>query len=607
MTFVDAPSTATPLNAQNLNNLVEGIDESLTRLYTTEKGVFFVYSNSDGSSVKITQMAENYTVLNQSRVTPYIHAETGELKLRSIHIGASVSAVSALTFISAAYLEKVYIHNTEGAIGIADGAFASTDVKVMYDYIEAGTIGALSDRVDDLSSTVKSILNSDLRTQSVVYADFSGNYYIDPTEVPSDLFAVYLPQGVGEIVLSDYESNWHTAPGSGTKTRNIYVNDSPERITVYIEPGVENLIPKDYIYFLQLSQTYLSGGGGGSSDEPIYGVSGLYQSDPALTRTDDAVGMGFVINSSSGTVDSDFDDVFPWNETAIVTNAAGKFVSFPRMYFRVGADSSHRLTDVAVSKAPRGRGTWYEVSPFLYGCYGGSVSDSRLRSVSGVSRRVLTTRAGFRSYAAANGMGYNQLDLYHRTVVMLLWFIEFATKKSDSIMTGRISGSGTQGGSEVCQTGGTDNLGTPSGFETAYGQMRYHYIEDFIGNLQEYVDGVCCKGVGDYDYVTDDPDNFSDDTTGKTPLCYHVPNNSWITALGWDNDNPFMCMPAETNGGSDTTFFCDYSDSASASNPVLCSGANYSSAGPFFGLASFYHSYAESNGASRGGRLIKRL
>lgn len=347
--------------------------------------------------------------------------------------------------------------------------------------------------------------------------------------------------------------------------------------------------------------------GGGSADEPIYGVSGLYQSDPALTRTDDAVGMDFVINSSSGTVDSDFDDVFPWNETAIVTNEAGKFLRFPRMYFRVGADSSHRLTDVAVSKVPRGSGNWYEVSPFLYGCYGGSLLDGKLKSVSGVSRQASMTRAGFRINAAANGTGFSQLDLCHRTVVMFLWFIEFATKKSDSIMTGRIAYSGTQGGISVSQTGGTDNLGTPSGFETAYGQMRYHYIEDFIGNMQEFVDGVCCKGVGDYDYVTDDPDNFSDDTTGKTPLCYPVPNNNWLTALGWDNDNPFMCMPAETNGGSETTFFCDYSDYADASYPVLYCGAHYYYAFAYFGLAFFCRDSAGYSYAYRGGRLIKRL
>lgn len=354
--------------------------------------------------------------------------------------------------------------------------------------------------------------------------------------------------------------------------------------------------------------TYISQISGGGGNEPIYGVSGLYQTDPALTRTDDAVGMDFVINSSSGTVDSDFDNVFPWNETSVVYDSSGnKFLIFPRMYFRVGADSSYRLTDIAVSRAPRATGDWYEVPPFLYGCYGGSVSDGKLKSVSGVSRKASTTRVAFRSYAAANGTGYYQLDLYHRTVVMLLWFIEFATKKNDSIMTGRIKYSGTQGGNEVRQTGGTDNLGTPSGFETAYGQMRYHYIEDFIGNMQEYVDGVCCKDVGDYDYVTDDPANFSDDTTGKTPLCYPVPNDNWLTALGWDSDNPFMCMPAETNGGSDTTFFCDYSGNAYASSyPVMYCGATCSNANAECGLACFYRTGAGNN-VYCGGRLIKRL
>ena len=338
---------------------------------------------------------------------------------------------------------------------------------------------------------------------------------------------------------------------------------------------------------------------------PVYGVSGLHQSDPVLTRTDDAVGMNFVINDVTGEIASDFNDVFPWNATEVVEDNAGKFVSFPEMYFRIGVDENHLLTDVAVSMQPNGEGTWFRVAPFSYGCYGGSVSNGTLKSVSGVSRQARTTRAGFRSYAAANGTGYYQLDLYHRTVVMLLWFIEFATKKSDSIMTGRIAYSGTQGGSSVCQTGGTDNLGTPSGFETAYGQMRYHYIEDFIGNMQEFVDGVCCKGVGDYDYVTDDPDNFSDDTTGKTPLCYPVPNNNWLTALGWDSDNPFMCMPAETNGGSDTTFFCDYSFNADASFPVLYCGAHYYYANAAYGLAYFYRNSAGSSNGYLGGRLLK--
>lgn len=353
--------------------------------------------------------------------------------------------------------------------------------------------------------------------------------------------------------------------------------------------------------------TYISRISGGGGNEPIYGVSGLYQSNPALTRTDDAVGMDFVINSSAGMIDSDFDNVFPWNETAMVTNEAGKFLRFPRMYFRVGVDSSHRITDVAVSKAPRGNGNWYEVEPFMYGCYGGSVSDEKLKSVSGVERQGDMFRNYFRSYAAANGTGYCLLDLYHRTVVMLLWFIEFATKKSDSIMTGRINGSGTQGGESKRPTGSTDNLVTPSGYETTYGQMRYHYIEDYIGNQTEYIEGVYCKNVGEFDYVTNDPANFGESTTGKSPLCYPVPDNDWVAALGWDNNNPFLCMPIETTYGDGTTFFCDSSININATNICLSGGAHYKATSLNYGVSCFLHNELGHKGDFLGARLIKIL
>jgi hypothetical protein len=358
--------------------------------------------------------------------------------------------------------------------------------------------------------------------------------------------------------------------------------------------------------------TYISQiSGGGSSDEPIYGVSGLYQRDPALTRTDDAVGMDFVINSSSGTVDSDFNDVFPWNETVIVTNEAGKFLRFPRMYFRVGADSSYRLTDVAVSKAPRGSGNWYEVAPFMYGCYKASIADGQMKSVIGKKPQQNKTRAQFRAFAAENGSGYSQLDLYHRTVLMFLWFIEFATKNSTSIMTGRIYGSGTsgEGYSTVCRTGGTDAIATPSGFETAYAQMRYHYIEDFVGNGAEYIDGVYYSPAGTADYVTADVAYFSDDTTGKTQLCYPSPENGLLSALGWDSSAPFLCLPNSTiESGAYIEYFCDRSNKNDSSKPVAACGTLSQLVYDYkFGLTYFMGVPVNSAYDDYNARLIKRL
>ena len=333
---------------------------------------------------------------------------------------------------------------------------------------------------------------------------------------------------------------------------------------------------------------------GSATSEPIYGVSGLYSSSPALTRTDDAVGMDFLINSSTGAVYSDFDDVFPWNEAEVVTLDAGKFLRLPKMYFRVGADSSHRITDIAVSKSAGSSGDWYEVESFDVACYGASISGTQLRSATGQTRANNQTRNSFRTKAAATGTGYYQYDFYHHTVLQFLWLIEFATKDSASIMTGRINGSGSSGGATARPTGGTDSISTPSGFETAYAQMRYHYIEDFVGNLRELYDGIISTAANTPSYVTTDPTKFSDsDTSNMSALSFNNADTrigDCIAALGWDADHPFFPVPIEVvQNYNYTTYFCDgyypysgapvanggaYYTSSNANNGVFCVNAN---------------------------------
>lgn len=342
---------------------------------------------------------------------------------------------------------------------------------------------------------------------------------------------------------------------------------------------------------------------------PIYGVSGLYNSAPALTRTDDAVDLDFVINTSTGAVDSDFDNVFPWNEAEIIDDAAGKFLKMPDMYFRVGVDSENRITDVAVSAMPSGSGDWYEVPSFMYGCYGASLQNGKLESKTGKTRENYMTRADFRNLATQNGNDYCQLDLYHRTVMMFLWWIEFANKNSQAIMKGREYGSGTAGGSSRRNTGGTDGIETPSGFETAYGQMRWHYIEDFTGNMWEFVDGICTDAWNSAYYVTDDPADFADSNTNMEPTSYTAPvqyNNPCVAAYGWDEDHPFMCMPCSAvNNGSYNTYFCDQIWLNGSSYPVLFCGSSCRNNSANYGLSYCYSNYVGYNNVSLGARLLK--
>lgn len=340
-----------------------------------------------------------------------------------------------------------------------------------------------------------------------------------------------------------------------------------------------------------------------SAEANIYGVSGLYDSNPILTRTDEAIGMSYAINSSTGLVSSDFDTAFPWNEATVETVSGNKFLHFPEMWFRVGKDSSNRITDIAVSKQQHGSGSWYKVDSFYYGCYGASVdSNYKMCSVSGVARRNTTTIANMRTYAANNGEGYHQLDLYHKVVLMFLWWIEFASKNSQTVLQGKISG-------DVVNTGGTDDLTTPSGYNVTTNQMRWHYIEDFLGNLFEYCEGVTATGTSDSNYrVTADPSKFGSTSTSLNSLSYNYPSNAssenrCIYSFGWDDDNPFLCQPMEQGGTNYTVYCCDAN--AAANNVVAYIGTStVGGASGFFGVSYFNRQTAAAADVRVGARLL---
>lgn len=311
---------------------------------------------------------------------------------------------------------------------------------------------------------------------------------------------------------------------------------------------------------------------------PVYGVSGMYQSDPLLTRTDDAVGMTYTLNSD-GTVQSDFDNVFPWTDAKLVTDSKGNmFVQMPEMYFRVGADSSYRITDIAVSAVPGETGNWYKVAPFCVGRYPTNYTGTTtLTSKPDFTPTNSATRTNLRTYARNNGAGYQINDLYHQTVLQFLWWIEWATKNAPSIMTGCVNGSGTTGGNGKIVSGRTDSLATPSGYELTRHQMRWHYIEDFVGGMTVHLDGVYMRGLNTQPYATSDPAYFSESTTGKRLLAYKSPETNYcVMAYGWDANNPFLCLPCENTSTDDCTgYFCTKSYDYSSSYYNLICGTNY--------------------------------
>lgn len=343
---------------------------------------------------------------------------------------------------------------------------------------------------------------------------------------------------------------------------------------------------------------------------PIYGISGLDLEESSLTRTDDAIDLGFSIDSSTGEVTSDFNNIFPFSEAEVVTLDAGKFLHMPDMYFRIGTNSDNVITDIAVSEFPSDTGSWYFMPSFYYACYGGYVENSKMYSKSGVSRSVNTTRASFRTYAKNQGEEYQQLDLYHYIPMVFLFWIEFATKDSDSIMTGVYNGSGTSSVTTLVKCGTTDSLSTPSGYDLSTGQMRYHYIEDFYGNTVEFLDGIISQSLGSYEYVTNDSASFSDsDTSNYNKLSYKNPTTSYtnpqIKYISWDSSNPFMVLPSETIDNSNyDTYFCK--KSSNYGNVCVYTGISHTWASKDKGgLYSLSRCSSNTAYSDAGSRLIK--
>lgn len=282
---------------------------------------------------------------------------------------------------------------------------------------------------------------------------------------------------------------------------------------------------------------------GWKGNNVILGVSGLYQSAPALTRTDDAVGKTWTM--SNNVISSDFDSLFPYNLMKRHTIDGDEFVFIPELYLRIGHDANGLLTDVAVAPLEMTAGenqVVVHVDAFYFGAYGASVSGGKMYSKSNVARQGSVTCGNFRTYAKARGAKYRQLDLYHMRVLDFLWLIEFATKNSDAVMQGYTSYNGT--------CGATDSLTVPSGQLSNGGRMRWRYIEDFIGNGYEFFDGA--YGLG----ATQDESKYGQTVTDVEYSAY---SGYCLSALKVSEAYPLLAVPGGyVSNGNYNTYFCDY-------------------------------------------------
>ena len=229
-------------------------------------------------------------------------------------------------------------------------------------------------------------------------------------------------------------------------------------------------------------------------------------------------------------------------------------------------------------------------------------TSSSNKSVSGASPTTDITRASARTSARNKGTGWGIWDLATVTAIQMLYLVEFADNNAQT----KIGRGYVDGNSSKHNTGGCNDVanltGRASGTDGTT-QMIYRGIEDFYGNIYDWVDGVNANGQSLY--VCLNPDNYADDTsTNYTQLSYNLgtTNGEFIKTLGMDTSNGWAMLP-DTTGGSDSTYYPDKMWFSSGWRVARFGGAwnGASNAGAFCWLLS---DSSSATGSGFGSRLL---
>ena len=187
---------------------------------------------------------------------------------------------------------------------------------------------------------------------------------------------------------------------------------------------------------------------------------------------------------------------------------------------------------------------------FYLGAYKGYENSSKLRSLSGKTITANKTIGAFRTSAQANGTGYDQSGFYQLVFRQVMYILKYKSLDSQSTL-----GRGyVDGNSAAISTGGTNAKGMDFGESTGKLQMKLFGIEDFWGNVWEWIDGVVTNSTRNLLTATT---SFNDSGTGYTDRGQGATADlsNYISKPQGTSETGFI---AKEVSGSSSTYFCDY-------------------------------------------------
>ena len=449
-----------------------------------------------------------------------------------------------------------------------------------------------------------------------------------------------------EVVVTSFDGGailGRTILASGTGSSATALTDSTGKALMELDAGITYSVtitdvPSGYAKPASVSvgptggQKYTANQFMAQKTVIIYGVKiPIANSDPSnITYTNDASGFNSAVMSGSTFQDNGWFSRWPFNlirpcllnngsvvgylnpdnlaqfENGTAAdgtsgNSGDVMIEIPKIYYKFSKDSTYYYIQIA-DEQEDGFSDWsfsYKgviKDKFYVGAYHGCNLSSKLRSLSGKSPLVSMTLNNFRTYAQANGSGYEQLPLNKLILLQILFLIMFRHKNGQSVL-----GRGyVDGNSSAINTGATNSKGRCWGETTGKYQMCFMNIEDFWGNVLDWIDGYYIDSSGNRKaadgYFSDS--DFSHYTTISTN---GSTVNGYISKIECNEKLGFVITESS---GSETTYFCDYGDAIVGSGGRVPDFGGYwsfgSGAGPF--LLGCGCSLSESNNYL-GGRL----
>ena len=257
--------------------------------------------------------------------------------------------------------------------------------------------------------------------------------------------------------------------------------------------------------------------------------------------------------------ENDFSKYADGSSAPITTIGKDVMIAFPRRGIKISKENN--VLTVSMTDEDNAEGYSYKAhsykstncEKFYLGAYKAYESDSKLYSVSGKTPTTNQNIGTFRTKAQARGTGYEQSGFFQLTYRQVMYLLKYKGQNAQvAIGRGFVDGNSAIYGN----TGYTNDKGMDYGESTGKYPMCLFGLEDFYGNIYEFIDGIYSNANRQL-LVADG--NFNDTGSGYTDAgtaTFGSNISGYMKDANGTNLAGFTL--SSTSYGSETTYFCDY-------------------------------------------------